>query len=92
MRINLRTRAKQYRAGRPRRRLAYWALCLLLAATATGGHRSLADGQIVAIVHSENQVSNLTVHELRLMYGLFRRVGREGRASASYCRHPMRRP
>ena len=74
MRIKLRSRAKQCRADRSRRRLACWALCLLLAATATGGHRSLADEQIVAIVHSENQVSNLTLHELRLMYGLFRRV------------------
>ena len=74
MRIKLRSRAKQCRADRSRRRLACWALCLLLAATATGGHRSLAEEQIVAIVHSENQVSNLTVHELRLMYGLFRRV------------------
>ena len=65
--------SKRWRGGPVR-----WALCLLLAATVSGGHRSLAEEGVVVIVHSTNDVSSLSVHDLRLMYGLFRRVWQQG--------------
>lgn len=68
-----RRRHRRWRGG-----IARWACCLLVAALAAGGQRSLADEQIVVIVHSENPVSTLTLHDLRLMYGLYRRVWTSG--------------
>jgi len=69
---------RQKNSKRWRRGAARWALCLLLAATASGSHRSLAEEGVVVIVHSTNDVSSLSVHDLRLMYGLFRRIWRQG--------------
>ena len=65
--------SKRWRGGPVR-----WALGLLLAATASGGHRSLAEPEIVAIVHTTNDTSAISVHDMRLMYGLFRRVWSHG--------------
>ena len=60
------------------RRAARWVCCLVLAVLATGADRGLAEEQIVAIVHPENEISALTLHDLRLMYGLYRRIWSSG--------------
>ena len=64
MHVVVRKSAKQCRAR--------WALCLLTAAMVTSSHRSLADAEIVALVHPANTVSSISLHEMRLMYALYR--------------------
>ena len=60
-------------------RIAGWACCLLVATLVSSGQPSLADDEtVVAIVHPDNPVSMLSLHDVRLMYGLYRRVWSSG--------------
>lgn len=60
------------------RRIAGWVCCLLLAAWVAGAQQNSSEDRIVVIVHPENSVSELKLHDLRLMYGLYRRVWSNG--------------
>ena len=61
------------RAHRDSRRLR--TLCALVAAASLAGAlgAGVATAEVVAVVNDDNPVSSITLHELRLMYGLYRR-------------------